>query len=174
MHPTPKENASLVRRFLSDVVAGGDTDAVATFLAEGATDHHLVFGERQVQAAAARFGWEVLAAADVAVDIEDIVATDERVAVRATVTGRHRESLMDLAPTGRSFTITYAWFCRIADGRIAEVWSLPDGLGLLCQLGALPEPSAYRSLNTPTRYQSNVRESHDPTHNFDNDQSMED
>jgi hypothetical protein len=54
---------------------------------------------------------------------------------------------MDLAPTGKSFTITYAWFCRIADGRIAEVWSLPNGLGLLQQLDALPEPPSDRSVN---------------------------
>lgn len=85
MGTTPQENASLVRRFLTDVVA------------------------------------------------------DERVAVRATVTGTHRESLVDLAPNGASFEITYVWFGRIEDGRIAEMWSLPDGLGLLQQLDAIPE-----------------------------------
>lgn len=85
MATTPQENASLVRRFLTDVVA------------------------------------------------------DERVAVRATVTGTHRESLVDLAPNGASFEIGYVWFGRIENGQIAEMWSLPDGLGLLQQLDAIPE-----------------------------------
>jgi NH3-dependent NAD+ synthetase len=66
-------------------------------------------------------------------------ATDETVAVRATVTGTHSESLMDLSPTGESFEIAYAWFCRIEDGLTAEIWSLPDGLGLLKQLEAIPD-----------------------------------
>lgn len=82
--------------------------------------------------------------------IEDTVATDDQVAVRATVTGTHRESLMDLAPTGRLFEIAYVWFCRIEDGRIAEIHSLPDGLGLMRQLGAVPEPPANRPLTDST------------------------
>lgn len=148
---TPQENAALVQRFLSEVIAGGDTAAVDTLLAEDAADHNLVFGGQQEPRALTALGWRVLAAADVDVEIEDLVATGEKVAVRATIAGTHRESLMDLAPTGRSFTITYAWFCRITDGRIAEIWSLPDGLGLMRQLGALPEPSSDRSLNERTQ-----------------------
>lgn len=144
MRDTPQENAALVRRFLTDVVVGGDTDAVDSFLTDDAVDHNLVFGERRKPDATTTLGWRVLAAADVDVDIDDVVATGERVAVRATVTGTHTESLMDLAPTGASFEIGYVWFCRIHDGRIAEIWSLPDGLGLMQQLGALPEPPVNR------------------------------
>lgn len=139
MPATPQKNAALVRRFLADVVDGGDTAAIGAFLREGAVDHHLVFGEADDGAMA--LGWRVLAAADIAVNIETVVAADDAVAVRATVTGTHRESLMDLAPTGASFEIACAWFCRIDDERIAEIWSLPDGLGLLRQLGALSVPA---------------------------------
>lgn len=137
MGTTAEENAALVRRFLLDVVAGGDIDATDAFLAEGLVDHHLVFGSGEREGMMA-LGWRVLAGADVAIDIDDVVAADDRVAVRATVIGAHRESLIDLAPTGQTFEITYVWFCRLEDGRIAETWSLPDGLGLLRQLGALP------------------------------------
>jgi hypothetical protein len=44
MAPTSRENAALVRRFLTDVVACGDADAVAELLAAGVGDHNLVFG----------------------------------------------------------------------------------------------------------------------------------
>lgn len=142
MHSTPQENAALVRGFLTDVVVGGDTDAVDAFCSADVNDHHLVFGAGQGRGAATVLGWRVLAATDVDVAIEDVVATGETVAVRATVTGTHRESLIDLAPTGRSFEIAYAWFCRIDDGRIAEIWSLPDGLGLMEQLGVVPSTLA--------------------------------
>ena len=74
--------------------------------------------------------------------------SSEKVAVRATATGTHRESLLDLAPTGRSFEIAYAWFCRVDDGQIAAIWSLPDGLGLLQQLDAIPRLPSNRSPTT--------------------------
>jgi len=152
MMTTPQENAALVGRFLSDVVAGGDTAAVDIFLAEDVTDHNLVFENSPDQEELIALGWRVLAAADVEVDIKDVIATGDGVAVRATVSGIHRESLIDLAPTGRSFEIAYVWFCRIVHGRIAEIWSLPDGLGLMQQLGVLPELSSNRSSNESTRH----------------------
>lgn len=136
---TPRENAALARRFLTDVVGGGDTDAVSVFLADDVVVHNLVFGDGRRQAGATALGWKVLAAADVGVDVADVVATSERVAVRATVKGTHSETLMDLAPTGASFQIAAVWLCRIENGRIAEIWSLPDGLGLARQLGAIPD-----------------------------------
>lgn len=149
MGTTPRENAALVRRFLTDVVIGGDIEAVDGFLTADVTDHNLVFEGTQGSETVTALGWRVLSAADVEIALEDVVATHDRVAVRATVTGTHRESLMDLAPTGRSFEIPYAWFCRLDDQRIAEIHSLPDGLGLLQQLGALPEWPANRSLTEP-------------------------
>lgn len=145
MAPTPRENAALVREFLTDVVSGGDTDAVSAFLAEDVIDHNLVFEGEQDHETVTVLGWRVLAAADVDITIVDVVATIDRVAVLGTVTGTHCESLMDLAPTGRSFEIACAWFCRIENGRITEIQSLPDGLGLMQQLGALPEVSFDRS-----------------------------
>ncbi|MEF8826342.1 MAG: ester cyclase [Halapricum sp.] len=150
MAATPRENAALVRRFLTDVVAGGDTDAVDGFLAGDVTDDNLVFGRTSGQGPVTALGWRVLAAADIDVVIEDTIATDDQVAVRATVTGTHRESLMDLAPTGQSFEIAYAWFCHIENDQITAIHSLPDGLGLMRQLGAIPNPPANRPLTDPT------------------------
>jgi len=149
MLPTTRENAALVRRFLTDVVVGGDTDALDAFVTEDVVDHNLVFGDGHGREVVTALGWSVLAAADVDVEIEDVVAADDKVAVRATVTGIHEQSLMDLAPTGASFEIGYVWFCRIEDGRIAESWSMPDGLGLMQNLGAIPE----RSSNSPLTIQ---------------------
>lgn len=153
MAVTPQENAALVRRFLTNVVAGGDTDAVSVFLADDVVSHNLVFGDGEGREGMTALGWRVLAAADVDVDIADVIATEEQVAVRGSVTGIHRESLMDLAPTGASFEIAYVWFCRIEDGEIAEIHSLPDGLGLMQQLDAIPELLSNRSLTDPTEHQ---------------------
>lgn len=44
-----------------------------------------------------------------------------------------------------SFELDYVWFRRLHDGDIAEIVSLPDGLRLMNQLGALTDPSVNRS-----------------------------
>ena len=155
MDSTARENAALVRRFLTDVVVGGDTDAVASVLTEDAVHDNLVFGARPARDAVTALGWRALAAADVDLEIRGMVASEDAVAVRASVSGTHRESLMDLAPTGRTFEIAYGWFCRIEGGRIAAIRSLPDGLGLVEQLGAIPEQPPNSSLpeRSGDRYQ---------------------
>lgn len=152
MAPTQQENAALVRGFLTDVIAGGDTAAVDVFLAKNVIDHNLVFGNSPGREPVTALGWRVLAATDVDLTIHDVVADDDRVAARGTVTGTHCESLLDLAPTGISFEIAYVWFCRIENDRIAEVWSLPDGLSLVQQLGAIPELPANRSFTDSTEH----------------------
>lgn len=153
MTTTPQENAALVRRFLTDVVEGGDTDAVSAFLTENVTAHNLVFEDGRDREEMTALGWRVLASADITIDIADVVAAEEAVAVRGMVSGMHQESLMELAPTGKSFTIAYVWFCRINNGRITEIWSLPDGLGLMRQLGALPQIPPTQSSTQPTDHQ---------------------
>ena len=147
MGTRPRENAALVRRFLGDVVAGGDTDAVDAFVAEDLVEYNLVFGDGDEREGVTELGWQVLASADVDVDVAEVVATDEMVADRGWVSGRHEESLMDLAPTGATFEIAYVWFCRVADDRIVEIWSFPDGLGLLRQLGVVAGSSKNRAVN---------------------------
>lgn len=137
MAPTPQENAALVREFLSDVVAGGDTDALGMFLTDDAVHSRPGLASPTDVNHASAEEWLVLAGADVEISIEGVVAADDRVAIRGRVTGTHRESLMDLVPTGRSFAIAIAWFCRIEGGRIGEIWSLPDRLGLMRQLEAV-------------------------------------
>lgn len=141
MPSATEENAALVRRFLTDVIAGGDIDAVDGFLATDVADYNPVFGGTQGSQTVSALGWQVLAAADVNVNVANVVATDDWVAVRGQLTGTHRESLMDLAPTGRSFEIAYAWFCRIENGKIDKIWWLPDGLSLMQQLGEIPRES---------------------------------
>lgn len=147
MSPTPQENTALVRRFLSDVLVAGDTDAVDAFLAEDGVDHNLVF-QRDRDERIGEVGRAVMASADVDVEIHGIVADQERVAVRASVTGVHSESLLDLAPTGERFEIACVWFCRVEAGRITEIWSLPDALGLLRQIGAITEANATSNEDT--------------------------
>lgn len=130
-----EENAALIREFLTTVVAGGDTDGLGIFLRGDSDIRHPVLDDRVDNDSMERY-WSALAAANLTITIDDIVATDEKVAVRGTVTGIQRESLFDEVPTEGSFDIAIVWFCRIENGQILETWSIPSEPWLVRQLDA--------------------------------------
>lgn len=72
--------------------------------------------------------------------VEDQVAETDKVVTRWRAHGTHRGQLGPIAATDREFEMDGVTIERIAGGRIAEVWVVRDELGLLGQLGVLPEP----------------------------------
>ena len=56
-----------------------------------------------------------------------------------TGTGTHEGEIMGIEPTGRRVEAPVMEFRRIEDGQIAEMWALVDTLGMLQQIGAIPE-----------------------------------
>lgn len=128
------ENASLARRYLADVVAADDRSAADAFLAADASIHDPVFGLEAT-------GWPAPTYGSIEVDVRDVVATAERVAVRGIVRGSRRPSPDGLGGVDGRFEVAQSWFCRIERGWIDELWRLPDGLSLARQLGALPGPT---------------------------------
>lgn len=75
---------------------------------------------------------------DLHVEVDRILAEDDHVAFRVIIRGAHRGSLLGVAPTGHSVTITATDIVRFDDGKVVEHWGNMDELGLLRQLGALP------------------------------------
>ena len=49
--------------------------------------------------------------------------------------------MQGIPPTGRAVEILVIDIVRVADGKIVEHWNCVDRLGLLAQLGALPQPA---------------------------------
>jgi predicted ester cyclase len=60
-------------------------------------------------------------------------------AARLTHTATHLGPFMGIPPTGRAATITATGIFRIQDGRLIENHVIFDALGLLRQLGVVPE-----------------------------------
>jgi steroid delta-isomerase-like uncharacterized protein len=74
--------------------------------------------------------------------LEDMVAEDDRVAIRFTLEGTHHGELFGVPATGKSVSVSGQGIYRLRDGKIVERWSNVDVLGLMQQLGAIPEPAA--------------------------------
>jgi predicted ester cyclase len=72
--------------------------------------------------------------------IEDLFSEGDKVALRFTFRGVHQGEFMGIAPTGKEVTMSGIDILRIADGKLVEMWNQEDVLGMMRQLGAIPEP----------------------------------
>ena len=83
-----------------------------------------------------RQGFEMMKHAfpDLQAHIEDIVAAQDKVAVRLRIRGTHSDGFLGIPATGRTIEYVSHEFYRIADGLIAEEWICSDTATLLRQL----------------------------------------
>jgi steroid delta-isomerase-like uncharacterized protein len=72
--------------------------------------------------------------------IEDLFAEGDKVMLRFTFHGTHQGEFMGIAPAGKQVTMSGIDIFRIAEGKIVELWNQEDVLGMMQQLGAIPEP----------------------------------
>jgi steroid delta-isomerase-like uncharacterized protein len=77
------------------------------------------------------------ALADSSVEINDVVAQDDRVAMRWTYTGRFAGEFMGSQPTEQTVRVTGMHFFRVRDGRIAETWVEYDSANFLKDIGVV-------------------------------------
>jgi steroid delta-isomerase-like uncharacterized protein len=81
---------------------------------------------------------------DLHMEIADMVAEGESVAVRLTMTGTHQGPFMGIPPTGRRFAVEQMRFIRFRDGQMTDSWAVIDWLGWRQQLGAELAPAHSR------------------------------
>jgi steroid delta-isomerase-like uncharacterized protein len=74
--------------------------------------------------------------------VEDLIAEGDRIVVRWTNTGTHVDDFAGIPATGRTFTIAGIDIYRVVDEQLCEHWHVIDQLGMLAQLGLLPQRAA--------------------------------
>lgn len=134
---TPEENKKLILEHYESFVHQQDAAAVRRQLAPDFKDHEMPPGIPPGPEGAIQYR-SVLHTAfpDLRIKIEDIVAEDDRVAVRASWTGTHRGAtpLIPGPASNRRFAFNGMVFWRIRDDKIVERWATIDRFGLIQQL----------------------------------------
>jgi steroid delta-isomerase-like uncharacterized protein len=143
MAATPGERvdaADLGRRYVEEFLNTGDVDVAEAVLAEEVVAHQLgVEVDREGRnAVVERIRAFREAVPDWHLDVEDVVAADDRVMLRVTARGTPQKPWGKLVPTGRSFEAAGFFAFRVEDGRIAEQWNLVNLAGIGRQLGLMP------------------------------------
>src|SRR3712207_5878373 len=87
---------------------------------------------------------------DLHTTFDDAVTEGDKVAYRWTASGTHEGELMGIPPTGNRMTITGTAIARISGGKIEEGWQNFDALGMMQQLGVIPEAAGQSEEASPT------------------------
>lgn len=136
-------NKKLVQRHFEELVRGNlaalDELVDDAFVSYDPTEPGPVRGRGAYRASAEPF---LDAFPGMQVRIHDQFAAGDKVATRYTVSGRHEGELFGVPATGKNLEFTGIDIHRIKDGRILEEWASWDALGLMRQLGVVPEDAA--------------------------------
>ena len=136
-------NKQIVRRFVDEYQTGASEGAFAELLDPDVVDHSRPPGIAPgAEGVRQQFDGFRAAFPDFRATILDQVAEGDKVVTRKVFHGTHEGDLWGIPATGREVEILVIDIVGIRDGRIAEHWGLFDQVGLMQQLGALPEPAA--------------------------------
>lgn len=134
-----EQNKKIARQVFEEIQSQGKTNLVDQIVANDYVGHtppkdfNGPEGAKQFEAML-RSGFP-----DLRVTVEDQLAEGDRVATRWTFRGTHHGEFQGIPPTGKQVTMKGITIFRIANGKLIEGWNRPDMLGMLQQLGALPE-----------------------------------
>ncbi|MFB6173725.1 MAG: ester cyclase [Halobacteriales archaeon] len=134
-------NETRLREYTERVWNDGDVEAIEEFVADDYAMHDPAFFQFPPGPAGLAQAVRIWhhAFPDAAFRIEDVVADGDRVAARWTATGTHEGELMGIEPTGAEVAFSGFELDLMAEGVLRETWTVYDALGVLRQIGAVPE-----------------------------------
>jgi predicted ester cyclase len=132
-----QENVAVARRFIEDFWNGQKLEVADELMAPNATTPAMPGLPPGPEGAKVVGNMIFSAFPDFHMDIDKVVANDDKVAVRSIQTGTHQGEFMGVAPSGKKATWTEITIVRVENGKIVESWWETDMMTLMQQIGAL-------------------------------------
>ncbi len=137
-----EENKALVRRWFEDLFNEGNLDVADEIVAQDHVAHDPVLRDLPTGPEADKQVVNIYHGAfpDANITVEDQIAEGDEVATRWSGRGTHQGELMGVPASGNRVEVSGMTINRISEGKIAETWTNYDALGMMQQIGAIPEP----------------------------------
>ncbi len=135
---TTNENKAIVRRFIDEIFVQGNKATVDELLADDFVGHtwpQTGDPKTDLKSAIDRTSKGL---SDPKFTIEDMIAEDDRVAVRLTAAATQTGEMMGVSASGKRYTIGEIHIFRLRDGLVTEHWHQFDQMTMMKQLGAMP------------------------------------
>ena len=138
-----ERNKALVRRVADEAWNRGNLEVIEEIFAPDYREHILRPGQEPgIEGYKGRVSMMRAAFPDLVLDIDELIAEGDRIALRYTLRGRHDGELAGIPASGQRMSSDGMAFARLQEGRIVERWQVHDELALLQQIGAIPAPEA--------------------------------
>lgn len=135
---TKADNIAMQERWGEEVAGKGNVDVLDEILAPDFVDHDPAPDQGPgIDGLKDFFRTFRTAFPDLEPTVDEMVATDDHVAIRYTLRGTHDGDFMGIAPTGKRIEAAAMQIARFEDGAVKERWGITDQLGILQQIGAL-------------------------------------
>ena len=122
---------------LGDAVNAGELEELRTIFADDVIDHDPAPDQAPGPQGYIDFFTGLRASfPDAHLDVDQVVADEDRVAIAYRLSGTHTGEFDGVAGTGRRVEVRGMQIARFVDGKIVERWGSTDELGLLAQIDA--------------------------------------
>jgi steroid delta-isomerase-like uncharacterized protein len=130
-----EENAALVLESIGALNAG-DTERLLAVVAPDIVIHYAEMPEPLHGRETWQQGFELMRRAfpDLEAHVDDLVAAEDKVAIRVSFRGTHQGEFQGIPATGRTIHYVSHEFYRLEDGLFAEEWICSDMASLFRQL----------------------------------------
>jgi steroid delta-isomerase-like uncharacterized protein len=134
-------NKEILRRLFEELFNRGDLDVADEIVAPNYVNHNPAPGETPGLDGQKTFVSYLRSSfPDIHFKIEDMIAAEDKVVTRVSITGTHQGEFAGIPATGKFAQVSAINIHRISDGQIQEGWLNWDNLGFMQQLGAIPTP----------------------------------
>jgi len=127
-------------RRIYDMINDGDFEGFGGLMADDFVEHEETPGLSPTKDGVMEFFRAYKAGfPDLRFDVQDMLASGDKVVGRVTITGTHQGEFMGMPPTGRSIRVQAIDILRFSDDGLAhEHWGVLDAMMMMQQLGAIP------------------------------------
>jgi steroid delta-isomerase-like uncharacterized protein len=140
---SPETNIATVRRMIEQVYNKRRLDLVEEFFSADIVQHIVGYPLfTGLEALRQNVAMGLNGFPDFRLTVEDEVAAGDKVAARWTMTGTQKGEVFGIPATGKQVVHSGMTFYRLSNAKIAELWFLADTLGMMQQLGVIPQVAA--------------------------------
>ncbi|HMD81752.1 MAG TPA: ester cyclase, partial [Anaerolineales bacterium] len=126
-----EDNKNIIRRY-QEAYNNNNLDALDEVVAVNVLTPKIMPGiPSGLEGAKAVHQRSLLGMPDFHTRIDDLVAEDDKVVARVTMTGTHTGDFWGFPATGNKVTFTGIYIARIENGKIVEHWGEEDGISLM-------------------------------------------
>lgn len=139
MDDITQANLDFYTKLWDDILNGGRLDLIDTHFSPDYSFKSPTASLTGIEAAKDHYGGFASAFSDIEFLVHDAFGDGEKLAKHWTFRGTHTGDLIGIAPTGKRVEFSGVTLARVVDGKVLEEQDYAEDLGLLQQLGIMPE-----------------------------------